>query len=52
MPTGFGLRPGCESAGRATESLPVTRLPSTLHECWRSRDDLVDAEADDRIPRF
>ena len=35
MPTGFGLRPGCESAGRATESLPVTRLPSTLHESCR-----------------
>ena len=31
VPTGIGLRPGCESAGRATDPLPVTRLPSTLH---------------------
>ncbi len=35
MPTGLGLRPGCESAGQATDSLPVTRLPSTLHEWCR-----------------
>ena len=30
VPTGIGLRPGCESTGRATGSLPATRLPSTL----------------------
>ena len=30
MPTGIGLRPGCESAGLATDPLPATRLPSTL----------------------
>ena len=24
---GIGLRPGCESTGRASDPLPVTRLP-------------------------
>ena len=32
---GVGLRPGAKAAGRATDPLPATRLPSTLHEwCW------------------
>ena len=32
---GVGLRPGAKAAGRATDPLPATRLPSTLHECCR-----------------
>ena len=27
---GVGLRPGAKAAGRATDPLPATRLPSTL----------------------
>ena len=30
-----GLRPGAKAAGRATDPLPATRLPSTLHEWCR-----------------
>ena len=32
---GVGLRPGAKAAGRATDPLPATRLPSTLHESGR-----------------
>ena len=32
---GVGLRPGAKAAGRATDPLPATRLPSTLHEWCR-----------------
>ena len=35
---GVGLRPGAKAAGRATDPLPATRLPSTLHESGRYPD--------------
>ena len=34
---GIGLRPGCESAGQATDFLPATRLPSTLQTPRRAK---------------
>ena len=39
---GVGLRPGAKAAGRATDPLPATRLPSTLHEWCRYPDSGVD----------